>query len=77
MSDIQYFINIGMNIKRMREERNINQRELALRCNIDFQNLSRIERGSPGLTVKTLVKIAKGLCVKPEDLLKFKEAILP
>ena len=52
---------IGAQIRRLREERNLEAKELAQYADIDASNLSRIEKGkySPGLDV--LCKIASAM----------------
>lgn len=52
---------IGKNIKKIREEKNISQAELAARCNYEKSNMSRIESGKTNLTIGTLLNIAESL----------------
>ena len=58
---------IGLNIKKLREDKKISQQDLAAACNFEKSNMSRIESGRTNLTVKTLLKIASALDV---DLLR-------
>lgn len=61
---------IGDNIRRVRLERGISQRDLAAWCNFESSNLSRIEGGRTNLTVGNLVKIARALEVDVTELLR-------
>jgi len=59
---------IGLNIKQLREERNITQQDLAAACNFEKSNMSRIESGRTNLTIGTLLKICEVLKVKLVDV---------
>jgi len=61
-------IRIGMNIKDIREEKNISQQDLAAACNFEKSNMSRIEAGRTNLTIGTLLKICEALQVKLVDV---------
>ena len=60
---------IGENIRRIRLEKNMKQKELADACDFDRQNMNRIEAGKNNVTYKTLLTIAKALDVSVIDLL--------
>ena len=59
---------IGMNIKELREERNISQQDLAAACNFEKSSMSRIEAGRTNLTIGTLLKICEALNVKLNEI---------
>lgn len=59
-------INIGHRITELRNLRNLSQRELARRCNIDQAQLSRIESGLTAPTIDTLSTIAQALNARVE-----------
>jgi len=59
---------IGMNIKELREEKNISQQDLAAACNFEKSNMSRIEAGRTNLTIGTLLKICEALNVKLNEV---------
>lgn len=61
MNKEDLLIAIGENIKKIREEKNISQAELAARCNYEKSNMSRIESGKTNLTIGTLLNIAESL----------------
>ena len=61
-------VRIGMNIRRIREDKNISQQDLAAVCNFEKSNMSRIEAGRTNLTVGTLLKICEALQVKLVDV---------
>jgi len=62
--------NIGLKIKEIREERNINQQDLAAACNFEKSNMSRIESGGNNLTIATLLKICEVLKLKLADIVE-------
>lgn len=61
MNKEDLLIAIGKNIKKIREDKNINQAELAALCNYEKSNMSRIEAGRTNLTIGTLLTIANAL----------------
>jgi len=61
-------IRIGMNIRKIRSEKNISQQDLAAICNFEKSNMSRIEAGRSNLTIGTLLKICEVLQVKLADV---------
>jgi len=61
---------IGDNIRRIREEKDLNQRALCKKMGLDAAYLSNIESGKTNPTVATIEKIAKALGVRVEDLMK-------
>lgn len=62
---------IGKNVSRYRKRREMIQKKLAEKANIDVFTLSKIETGTtPNPTIETLTKIAKALGVGVEDLIK-------
>ncbi|MBB4035791.1 transcriptional regulator with XRE-family HTH domain [Dysgonomonas hofstadii] len=70
MKKEELLIAIGQNIKRIREEKNITQAELAARCNYEKSNMSRIESGRTNLTIGTLLNIAESLDTTIINLIK-------
>ena len=70
MSDTIFLTTLGKRIKKIREEKKINQITLASRCNFEKASMSRIESGKGNPTVLTLRKICKALDVPMHDLFK-------
>ena len=62
----------GKHLRQKRENLDLSQDEVALRCDVTKGNLSFIENGKKDFTFTTLLEIAKGLNVEPKDLLDFK-----
>lgn len=63
MTEQQLYKKLGMRIKELRTERNLSQVQLAVECDFEKSNLSRIEAGRTNPTIGTLFKISKGLGV--------------
>ena len=61
---------LTQNIKRLRKQLKLSQEELAKKAGITYSTLIKIESGkNDNPTIKTLLKIAKALNVKIDDLL--------
>ncbi len=52
---------LGLNLRRLREERNYTQEVLAERCDLDSTYISGIERGIRNPSLISLTRLAKGL----------------
>lgn len=61
---------LGGRIRRLREERALNQSELAAVAEITTVHLGRIERGESYPRPRTRRRIAEALGVNPKDLLR-------
>ena len=71
VSEENYLIGFGIHIRKLREKKNMSQRDLAMDCNVPQSQIGRIERAEINTTLKTIIKIANALDVKPEELLNF------
>jgi len=62
---------IGNNIKKYRNKLGISQDVLSKKANLAFHTIAKIEAGAtPNPTIDTVKKIAKGLNVSVDDLIK-------
>jgi len=61
---------IGGNIKKYREIKDITQQELSKICRMHRNYIGSIEKGERNITVLSLAKIAQGLNIPVEHLLK-------
>jgi transcriptional regulator with XRE-family HTH domain len=59
---------IGLNLQRLRRERQWSQEDLASEADIDRRHVGRIENGRANVTVDVLEKLAKALRVSLADL---------
>ena len=59
---------IQYNIKKYRKLRNLTQAKLSEACDISQDYLSEIERGKKTPSLETLIKIARQLNIKPQEL---------
>ena len=63
-------MNIGVVTRRLRKAKGMTQEELALASNLDRSYYGEIERGEKTPSLPTTFKIAYGLKMEPEDLVK-------
>jgi transcriptional regulator with XRE-family HTH domain len=54
----------------MREERNLSISELASRSGLDPRQLTRIEAGDVNIHFTTILALARGLGITPQELMK-------
>lgn len=63
------FSSCGKYLRMYRKERHVSQMELELKAGLAFGSVCRIENGKINPTKETLIKIAKALEFKPEEVL--------
>ncbi|GAA0891629.1 hypothetical protein GCM10009122_13080 [Fulvivirga kasyanovii] len=66
-------MDIGKNIKRIREAKNLSQKEVIAAIDMGAAQYSRIESGKTEPSISTLERIAKALGVKLSELFASKE----
>lgn len=64
----EFLKKLGKNLRFIRLSKSIKQNEIAYRCNFDKSSYNNIEAGKRNITILNLLKIAKALDVKIEDL---------
>jgi transcriptional regulator with XRE-family HTH domain len=62
-------VNVGQNVKRIREEQHYTQTEIARRCGVTPAAISGLEHGDFTPSTPLLVKLARALDVSVEELL--------
>lgn len=72
MNDIE----LGLNIRKIRELKSLSQQNLADEIGTSQKNLSRIEKGELSPTFSILTKICDALKIKLTELLNFNEQIV-
>ena len=58
-------------LKKLREAQEISIRELAVRSDLEYSQVQRIEKGKVNLSLTTILALADGLNVTPDTLLKY------
>jgi len=62
----------GEHLKIIRTQKNLSLRALAINCELDDSQISKIENGKTDIQLSTIFELAKGLGVEPKELLDFK-----
>ena len=63
-------VRFGARLRIVRRERGLSQEELALRAGLDRTYVSSCEAGRRNVTLKTIVRLASALDLRPVDLLE-------
>lgn len=61
-------MNLGNNIRKIREAKGLAQKEVALNCKMDAGQYSRVENNKTDIALSSIVKIAKALGVEVAEL---------
>jgi transcriptional regulator with XRE-family HTH domain len=70
-TDKEVLMQFGKHLKALRLAKDLTYRKMALRCNIDFGDIQKIESGKINITLLTQIELAKALEVAPKELLDF------
>ena len=70
MQEGVFSIKVGLKIRQLREERNITQLQLADKCDMEKNNIGRIENGKRSIKLFTLQRICKALDISMSEFLK-------
>ena len=62
----------GKHLKKIRQEKQLPLRTVAINCDLDDSQISKIENGVWDVQLSTIFELAKGLNVDPKELLDFK-----
>jgi transcriptional regulator with XRE-family HTH domain len=62
-------VSVGHGIRAIRIEQGMSQEALAHASGIDRGHMGRLERGERNLSLLNLFRVARGLSVKPSDIL--------
>ena len=73
MKNTAEIIAFGINLRRLREKRNLSQQQLADISDVSKITIQRIENAKFVVKLDVLISIAKGLEIELKDLLDFKE----
>lgn len=66
-------IEFGLYVRSLRQNKHMNQEELAERCHLDRTYISGIERGKRNVSLVNLQRISKALEIPMSDLMKFQD----
>lgn len=67
----RFLVLFGEQLQKIRKEKKLSYRELAQRCNIDYSDISKIEKGQIKIQLPTIYELSIGLNVHPKDLFDF------
>jgi transcriptional regulator with XRE-family HTH domain len=71
VTDEEYLKKLGSQIAQKRKLAGLSQGDLGLRCGMDRQNLSNIERGKKNIQALTIRRLADVLGMEAWELMKF------
>ena len=71
MNKERRLIELGMEVKRIREEKGISQTQLAYSIGKDQPSINRLKKGNINPSYIYLLQICEGLDIKIKDLLDF------
>ena len=67
----EFLLMFGNHVKKLRLSCHLSLRELATQCDIDYSDISKIEKGLRNIQLSTILELSKGLEIHPKDLFDF------
>jgi len=67
----EFIIQFGVNLRKIRESKNISMHTLAYTTNIEYSQISRIERGIINTSIGVAYEIAQALEIDIKELFDF------
>jgi transcriptional regulator with XRE-family HTH domain len=68
----EYCEAFGKHFRKLREVKGIGMREFALQADMEYSQLSKIERGVTNPTLSTIISLAEALGISHHELFNFK-----
>mgnify|MGYP001253216829 FL=1 len=66
-----FLLKFGENFGKIRQSKNLSFRSLSQKCDLDYADLNKIEKGKRNITLTTIIELAHGLDVHPKELFDF------
>lgn len=66
-----FLLRFGANFGTIRKNKGLSFRSLSYKCEIDYADLNKIEKGKRNITLSTIIELAKGLEIHPKELFNF------
>ena len=64
-------VKFGDNLKAIRESKEMSLLNVSYNCSLDDSHISKIEQGKFNVTLGTILELARGLGVRPSELLNY------
>ena len=71
--ETDFILKFGANLRKIRESKEMSMEDLANSCDMEYSQISRIERGKINTKISTTNALAKGLKVPLKELFDFKD----
>ncbi|MFD0991147.1 helix-turn-helix domain-containing protein [Mariniflexile jejuense] len=68
---VQFQQLFGTKIKELRKLKKLSLRQLSQRCNLDYSDIAKYEKGEVNIQLSTVFELSKGLEVHPKVLFDF------
>lgn len=62
---------LGLRVLQIRKIRKLSLHQLAMRCDIDYSDIGKIEKGQRNIQLTTILELSRGLNVHPKELFDF------
>ena len=66
-----FLVLIGLRLRELRIDRKLSLRQLAMRCDVDYSDIGKIEKGNRNIQLTTILELSKGLEIHPKELFDF------
>lgn len=71
MNQSDFIKRFGMRVEQLRKEKGLSYRTMAQLCDVDYSDISKIEKGQINITLGTVLELSKALGVEVRELFGF------
>ena len=68
---LEFQLLLGQRVKTIRLQKKLSLRKLAQRCDLDYSDIGKYEKGEINLQLSTIFQLAYGLQLHPKELFDF------
>jgi len=67
----EFRILFGKQIEKLRTDQKLSLRQLAQRCDLDYSDIAKYEKGEVNIKLSTVYELIKGLQLSPKEVFDF------
>ncbi len=71
MKQVEFLNAFGKRLEQLRKSKELSYRKMSQMCDIDYSDISKIEKGKVNISLLTILELSKALETEPRELFEF------
>ncbi|GMN06303.1 hypothetical protein MTsPCn5_16920 [Croceitalea sp. MTPC5] len=71
MDEMDFLRAFGKRLQQLRKSKELSYRKMSTMCDIDYSDISKIEKGQVNIQLSTILELSKALEVEPKEFFEF------